>query len=130
MPGSAGRIRAQEERVTDAISSICQWLVLKSAAIVVRPCLAGRPRVPGLLSRIVCDQVTGSVARALASRRRTPSQTTRLRILLLFKCDRSGTSPGGVAVGEFLVSEDVRMTKIYVGNLPFSADETAVRELF
>jgi hypothetical protein len=42
--------------------------VLDSAPIVARPCLAGRLLAPGLLSRIVFDQVTG-IARALALER-------------------------------------------------------------
>jgi hypothetical protein len=42
--------------------------VLNSAAIVARPCLAGRLLAPGLLSRNVFDQVTG-IARALALER-------------------------------------------------------------
>lgn len=39
------------------------------------------------------------------------------------------TPIGGIALEAFS-EETVSMTKIYVGNLPFSADETQVRELF
>ena len=38
--------------------------------------------------------------------------------------------PQRLAARATLVSECLQMTKIYVGNLPFSADETSVRQLF
>ena len=58
-------------------------LVLDCAAIVARPCLAGRLQAPGLLSRNVFDQVTG-IARALALER--SAMAGRIGYLLSCRC--------------------------------------------
>lgn len=41
-----------------------------------------------------------------------------------------GSVRSAIALGAFFREMGIVMTKIYVGNLPFSADETQVRQLF